>query len=285
MQRKIAVITGASSGIGLEAARELVTQGWHVIAVGRNPGRAEAAEAELREAASQGGQVTMLRADLSLVAESDRLAAEIAALTDRVDVLANNAGGMTDRQVVTTEGLEQNFASNHVGPFRLTERLLPLLRKAVQANGEARIINTSSDASEMIPGINCDDLQNLGNWSEGAAYCTGKLANVLHARGLAAQLAGEGIVAHSFHPGAVDTNFFSHASEGTQERTRDLPKRTPQQGADTLVWLATSPEGAGSSGTYWHDRAPREPNKVAEDPELVDRFWQASQALVAKALG
>lgn len=285
MSQKTAVVTGASSGIGLEAARALVAQGWRVIAVGRSPARCDAAAAVLEESAANGGVATMLRADLSLVAEADRLADEIAALVDRIDVLANNAGGMSPDMRLTSEGLEANFAANHVGPFRLTERLLPLLKAAAAAGeGPARIVNTSSDASEMIPRIDCDDLQNLANWSEGAAYCTGKLANVIHARALADRLSANEVVAHAYHPGVVDSNFFNHASEGTQERTADLDKRSVAQGADTLIWLATSDEAARSSGNYWHDRAQRDANAIVTDKDLRDRFWQASEALVRQAL-
>lgn len=143
---------------------------------------------------------------------------------------------------------------------------------------------TSSDGSEMIPGINCDDLQNLGNWNHGAAYCTGKLSNVLFAKALAERLAEEGVVAHSYHPGTVDSNFSSYVSAETRAYIDGLDKITPEEGADTLVWLATSDEGGTSSGTYWYKRAPRDPNPVVEQDGLLERFWKASKDLVAKAL-
>ena len=128
MTHRVAVVTGASSGIGKETAKALAAQGWHVIALGRDPSRTVAAEAEIRAAAT--GQVDMIRADLSLIAEAERAADAIAALTSRIDILINNAGGMASRMVMTSEGLEQNFAGNHLGPFVLTNRLLPLLRAA-----------------------------------------------------------------------------------------------------------------------------------------------------------
>ena len=170
MTQPVAVITGASAGVGLAAARALLARGWRVIATGRNPERCAAAEADLA-ARAQPGQVTFLRADLAVLAEARRLAAEIAALTPRVDLLANNAGGMTDAFRVTREGLEENIAGNFLGAFVLTEELLPLLRAAAKdaPAGSVRIVNTSSDGSEFIPGINLDDLQNLANWSPGAA--------------------------------------------------------------------------------------------------------------------
>jgi NAD(P)-dependent dehydrogenase (short-subunit alcohol dehydrogenase family) len=279
---RVAVVTGASSGIGKAIAKAMARQGWRVIGTGRDPERLAAAEAEIAADAA-GAPVTMLRADLSLLGGAAQLAQDIAALTDRVDLLFNNAGGMTDKLVMTDEGLEANFAGNHLGPFLLTQHLLPLLRNAAQDQpaGAVRILNTASDASEMIPAINLDDMQNLERFSPGMAYCTGKLANVLFARALADRLVGEGIVAHAVHPGAVDSNFFSHAPADTQERSRGLDKASEADGADTLVWLATAPEGAASNGGYWYRRAPRTPNKLVEDAAIVDRFWRESEKLIA----
>ncbi|MDE2405698.1 MAG: SDR family NAD(P)-dependent oxidoreductase [Sphingomonadales bacterium] len=282
MTRPVAVITGASAGVGLAAARALLGHGWRVIATGRNPDRCAAAEAELA-ASAEPGQLAFLRADLALLGEARRLAREIAALTDRVHLLANNAGGMTDAFRTTAEGLEENIAGNFLGPWVLTEALLPLLRAAApgSAPGTVRIINTSSDGSEFIPGINHADLQNLADWNPGTAYCTGKLANVLHARALAGRLAADGIVAHAFHPGTVDSNFFSHVPDTTRAYTDGLAKISLDEGADTLVWLATSEEAGRSSGGYWHMRAPREPNPVVNDPAVITAFVAATERLVA----
>lgn len=282
-QNRVAVVTGASSGIGRQVALALATDGWQVIGTGRDPGRMAKVEAEIR-AASSTGAGTMLRADLSLMAEAERLAQEIAGLTDHIDLLVNNAGGTTDSLTMTSEGLEQNFAGNHLGPFLLTRHLLPLLRAAAagKPTGTVRILNTASDASEMVPGINLDDMQNLSNWSEGLAYCTGKLANVLFTRALADKLADDGIVSHAVHPGAVDTNFFSYGSEGMQERTKNIAKFTEAEGADTLIWLVDAREAADTSGAYWFQRQIREPNPVVLDTAVVDRFWDESEKLLAR---
>ncbi len=281
-QKRVAVITGASSGIGLETAKVLAGQGWRVIGVGRNPERCASAEAELK---ATGGDVEMLRADLSLLGETERLAKDVAGRTDRIDVLINNAGGMAREQVMTSEGHEANYAANFLSPFVLTEKLLPLMRKtaAEAPAGSVRILNTSSNASEMIPAINLDDLQNLQNWNYGAAYCGGKLANVLHARGLAQRVASDGIVAHSYHPGKVDSNFFSHAPDSVQESYGDEPGLTIAQGADTLIWLATAEEPGRSNGGYWFERKPRDPNPLVNDDAFVDRFWQAAEKLTGNA--
>jgi NAD(P)-dependent dehydrogenase (short-subunit alcohol dehydrogenase family) len=277
-RQRVAVITGASSGIGREAARALAAQGWRVIGTGRDAARMAQVEAQIGSR-----QFTMLEADLSLVAGAQRLASEVARLTDRVDVLINNSGGISDALRMTPEGLEHNFASNHLVPFVLTRCLMPLLEAAAAdaPHGSVRILMTASDTSEMIPGINLDDMQNLGNWDAGLAYCTGKLANVLFAKALSVRLEGSGMVAHAYAPGAVASNFFTYATEQTRENVRDLAMATPEQGADTLVWLATSEESGQCSGLYWEKRAIKKPNPVVNDAAVVERFWAESEKLVA----
>lgn len=279
-RQRVAVVTGASSGIGKEVARALVAQGWRVIGTGRDEARMADTAAEIALAGE--GSIEMLRADLSLMAEARQLAEEIATRTDRIDVLVNNAGGMTDRLEMTAEGLEANFAGNHLGPFALTEGLMPLLHAAAAEapRGATRILMTASDASEMMGPLNLDDMQNLDTFNPGVAYCSGKQANVLFARALAARLAGAGIVAHAMAPGATDTPFFSHGPEATQAYTRDLPKLSVADGADTLIWLATAEEPGRSSGGYWEQRAPRAPNPQVDDPAAVLRFWEESEKLV-----
>ena len=278
----VAVVTGASSGIGKETAKALAAQGWRVIGIGRDPARSAAAEAEIR-AVSRNGQVEFLRADLSLMADAARVAQEIAARTDRVDILVNNAGGMAKTQIITAEGFDENFASNHLGPFLLTSLLLPLLRHAASQapKGSVRILNTSSDAGEMIPALPWDDLQLLQNFNSGRSYCNVKLANVMFARGLAKRLAADGIVAHAMHPGFVDSNFINNAPETSKAHMLTLKGQTPEQGADTLVWLATSAEAGQSSGGYFYQRKPRAPNPFAEDDAAVERLWVESEKLLA----
>lgn len=281
---RVAVVTGASAGIGREAAKVLAAQGWRVIATGRNAARCAEAEAEIAAAAS-GPAATFLCADLSLLAEVRRLAGEIAALTPRIDLLANNAGGMPARFEMTSEGFEASFAGNHLGPFLLTQLLLPLLRAAASEAppGAVRVVNTSSDGSEFIDTLNLDDMQNLEHYTNGLAYCSGKLANVLHARGLAGRLAADGIVAHSFHPGTIDSNFFDDIEDSTRAYTDTLEKLPPSAGADTLLWLATAEEPGQSSGGYWYCRQPRVANRVVDDAGFVARFWAESENLVARA--
>jgi len=281
---RVAVVTGASSGIGKAAAEALAVQGFRIIGQGRDPARCAAAEADIRRA-SVTGEVTMLRANLSLMADAARLAREIASITDRVDVLVNNAGGMASELVITSEGNDANFAGNHLGPFLLTERLLPLLRKAAEDSpaGTVRIVNTSSDGSEMIDGIDLSDLQRLGDWSPGYGYCASKLANVAHARALAGRLAADGIVAHSVHPGTADSNFFSYLGEDSLRLAGTLVKLTNEECADTLVWLATAEKPGTCSGLYWYKRQVRQPHRLVEEREFVEGLWRASEEAIAKS--
>jgi NAD(P)-dependent dehydrogenase (short-subunit alcohol dehydrogenase family) len=285
--QRVAVITGASSGIGLAAAEALASQGWRVIGTGRDPQRIAAAEAVLRAAAGPAVPVDMLKVDLSLVAEAARAAVAIAALTDRIDVLINNAGGTAKERVLTSEGNEATFAGNHLGHFALTQRLLPLLTAtAAQSEpGATRIINVSSKGHEVAPGLNWNDLQMLDHFVPMPAYCNVKLANILFTRALAERLAGQGIVAHAMHPGAVDSNFVTHADEKTQlyfKGRTDL--LTPADAADTIVWLATAIGPGESTGGYFYRRESVPTTTAASDMESARKLWTASEQLVARVL-
>src|SRR5262249_13577527 len=160
--------------------------------------------------------------------------------------------------------------------------LLPLLQRTARdvPKGSVRIINTASDASEMIPSIDWNDLEGLANWSFGGAYCRSKLANVLHARALAQRYAADGIVAHAVHPGVIDSNFITHTSESTQAHIRKLKMQTPAQGADTLIWLASADEPGQMTGLYFYnERNVKPPNPFVEDKSNVDRLWAESEKL------
>lgn len=282
-QARVAVVTGASSGIGKAAAKALAANGWRVIAHGRDPGRTATAEAEIR-AMVPTARLDFISADLSLMADAARAADEIAGLTDRIDILINNAGGMGKDRVVTAEGNEAIFAGNHLGHFVLTNRLLPLLRAAAaeSAPGATRIISTSSDAHGMGAGMNWDDMQGLDRFNPGLAYCTAKLANILFTRALAQRLAGDGIVAHAVHPGVVASNFASHADEGAQARMAKLDAFTPEEGADTLIWAATDEEAGKSTGGFFHQRKPFPTSDIAQDPTAAERLWIESEKIAAR---
>jgi NAD(P)-dependent dehydrogenase (short-subunit alcohol dehydrogenase family) len=274
LDRKTAVVTGASAGLGKASARQLLALGWRVIGVGRDPQRCAVAEAELA-----GPRFTILRADLALMDDTARLANEIAALAPSIDVLINNAGGTRATQVISSEGFEATFAQNHLSAFLLTTRLLPNLRAA----GAARVIAVSSDGHTHCPALNWDDL-NLGeDWASGAAYCQAKLCNVLFARELARRESANGIVSHAMHPGVVDSNFASHCEPRMQAYMHSILHRavTPAHAAETLTFLATAELPGRSTGRYWHEQTELEPAAQALDDDAARRLWQVSEDMIA----
>lgn len=283
--RPVAVVTGASAGIGRATARQLVEAGWQVIGVGRDPQRIAQATGEIEAAVAAPGSFTMLQADLSLLSDVNKVAGQIATLTPRVDVLINNAGGMRDRRIITAEGLEAVFATNHLAPFLLTRELKPLLDAAVAAApaGSVRVIAVSSSGHRNSPGLDFDDLEgNAANLGPSAVYCHAKLASLLFTRELVRRWGPDGIVAQAMHPGVAETNFASHADEGMRAwlATRE-DKLSPDQPAETLVWLATDPEGARDPGRYFYNKAEETPDSKALDDTAARRLWSESEKILA----
>jgi NAD(P)-dependent dehydrogenase (short-subunit alcohol dehydrogenase family) len=285
MTQQIAVVTGASSGIGKAAAKALVAQGWHVIAHGRDPERTAAAEVDIRAAAAPGAKLDMIRGELALLSDTERMAREIAHLTDKVHALLNNAGGVRSELVITPEGNEATFAGNHLGHFLLTNRLLPLLRAAAvnRKPGAVRIVNVSSTGHTSSPALDWDDLQQTRAWASGKSYCLAKLCNILFTRELAKRLASDGIVANAMHPGVVASNFANHCEPGMKSYMATLDSQSPEVAADTLVWLASAPEAGDVTGGYFHNREGLSPSAAALDDKAAKWLWQESEALVARA--
>lgn len=283
---KTAVVTGASSGIGKAAAIELARQGWRIIGTGRDPVRIAEAQRELRAVSDGRAPIHMVRADLSILSEAAALAETIRHMTPGIDILLNNAGGMTEKLKLTAEGLEEGFAANHLGPFLLTQRLLPLLQATARKaeKGSVRIVFTSSGASEAAPPINFDDIQNLTDFSPGKTYCSVKLANVLIMRELAQRAESWGIVVHAAAPGPVASRFFEYAPQETRDHVSGLAMMTEAEGADTIVWLATDPEAGRSTGGYWQGRKQRTPHSQSNDPEVLTRFWTESENLITQIM-
>jgi NAD(P)-dependent dehydrogenase (short-subunit alcohol dehydrogenase family) len=280
----VAVVTGASSGIGKSTASRLTALGWQVIGVGRDPQRCAAAEAEIAAAARDGGGFTMVRGDFTLMAEVMRVAGEVAGRTSRLDVLINNAGGVRDRQIVTAEGTEATFAANHLAPFLLTRELMPLLMVSAASlpPGSTRVIAVSSSAHRVVQGLNWDDLQSLGTVPSMVAYCRAKLANILFTRELARRANPDGIVAQAMHPGVVASNFASHGDVALQAHMAAADTVSPDEPAETLAWLATEPEGGRESGRYFYRKAEETPAEAAQDHAAATRLWTESETLLAK---
>jgi NAD(P)-dependent dehydrogenase (short-subunit alcohol dehydrogenase family) len=281
--RRVALVTGTSSGIGKSTAIKLVALDWQVIGVGRDPQRSAAAEAEIAAAAGDGG-FTMVRADFTLMAEVKRVADEVGSRAGRLDVLINNAGGVRDRQVITAEGTEATFAANHLAPFLLTREVMPLLKAsaASQPQGTTRVIAVSSSAHRVIDGLNWDDLQSLGDFRATPAYCRAKLANILFTRELARRAGPAGIVAQAMHPGVVASNFASHGDEAMRSHMAAADTVPPDEPAETLAWLATDPEGGRRGGRYFYRKAEEAPAAAAQDDAAASQLWAESETLLAK---
>ena len=219
-------------------------------------------------------------ADLSLMAEARRAGRLIAQQEPRVDVLINNAGAMFADRRVTAEGLEMTFALNHMAYFMLTEAL----SETLVASAPARVVSTSSAAHQGMR-LDFSDLQGARRYNGWQAYGRSKLANILFTRELARRLAGTGVTANCFHPGFVATRF-GEASGGWTSRlipfARVLAIR-PEQGADTLISLASSQEDAHVTGAYFVKRKAAEPSRAARDDSAAKRLWEASEALASRA--
>lgn len=283
--QRVAVVTGASSGIGLETAKALVRMGWHVIGQGRDAERSAKAEAEIRGAAANGGKVDFLRANLSLMSETKRLADEIKARTGRIDVLINNAGGVRDKRYVTSEGTEETFSANHFAPFLLTRELMPLIEStaAKTGPGATRIIAVSSLAYlQPTGGLNWDDLQHLeGDFPASAVYCEAKLANQLFNVELDRRLRDKGIVSQALVPGVVHTNFASHGDQNMQSYLAASQGLTPAEVAKTLVWMATAPETGAPGGRMFYDMQEQPVEPHGKDPAAAARLWTETEKILA----
>ncbi|HUO98180.1 MAG TPA: SDR family oxidoreductase [Rhizomicrobium sp.] len=276
MKGKTVVITGATSGIGEVAAEKLAAMGARIVLVARDRLRAEAALTNIA-VANPHAQHAVHYADLSLLAEMKRVAAEIAAAEPTIDVLINNAGALFSERQVTADGLEMTFALNHMAYFVVTQGLLPRLA----GTPGARIVSTSSDAHQY--GQICfDDLQSKNSYRGMRAYGTSKLCNILFTRALARRLEGTGATATCLHPGFVDTRFGSNNS-GFLGFGFGLAKRiaaiTPEKGARTIVYLASSEEVAGKSGGYYYKCALGTPNAAAQNDDAAERLWEISEKI------
>ena len=270
MQGKVVVVTGGTSGIGQVAAERLAAQGARLVLVARNPARAGATLARLR-ALGPNLAHRAHHADLSRLAEMKRVGAEVAAAEPRIDVLINNAGALYAYRQVTADGLERTFATNHLAYFVVTEALRDLLTAAAPA----RVVNTASGAHKG-ESLDFADLQFANGYDARTAYGRTKLANILFTRELARRLAGSGVTANCLHPGFVATRFGNESGGWLSYaiRVAKLFAISEQQGAETLTYLASSPDVAGISGEYFYQCRVRTPSPQAQDDASARRLWE-----------
>jgi NAD(P)-dependent dehydrogenase (short-subunit alcohol dehydrogenase family) len=282
MAGRVVLITGATSGIGKEAAVGLAKQGATLLAVSRDRARGEEAVAEIRRR-SGSGAVELLLADLSSQASIRELARAVRARHDRLHVLVNNAGILNLQRQMTVDGMEETFALNHLAPFLLTNLLLDRL----VASAPARIVNVAS-AAHKFGRIDFGNLQGTSGDAAGfkgmRAYADSKLENVLFTAELARRLkemGTTGVTANCVHPGGVDTGLWRDMTGFL--RIVLIAMRpfllTPARGAEPLIHLASSPGLAGVTGQYFHRRKPRRSSAASRDPALAARLWEASAAL------
>jgi NAD(P)-dependent dehydrogenase (short-subunit alcohol dehydrogenase family) len=275
MEGKVVLITGGTSGIGRAAATALAAMGAEVVVTGRSRERGELAVEEIRDT-SGNARVSLMLADLAVQAEVRGLAEEFRERYDRLDVLVNNAGIIQSKRTETPDGIELTLAVNHLAPFLLTNLLLDLLKKSAPS----RIITVSSEARRGAK-IDFEDLQSERRYRPFKVYGMTKLANILFTYELAERLEGTGVVANSLHPGGVNTNFGNNnRSFGTLIFRAFKPfMRTPEQGADTVVYLAVSPEAGKMTGRYLTDRKVVFSIEDPHDEVVQKRLWEVSEAL------
>lgn len=273
---KTALVTGASSGIGLEAAVKLAARGARVLMVARDRARGEAARAQVARR-SGSDLVELLLCDFASQAATRALADEVRARTDRLDILINNAGSVSPKRQLTEDGIEQTFAVNHLGYFLLTNLLLDL----VIASAPARIVNVASIGHRQGT-LDFDDLGFEHGYGIMKAYSRSKLANVLFTSELARRLEGKRVTVNALHPGAVATRIWSHAPAIARPvlAVAKLFMVSPEEGGERIVYLATSPEIEGRSGGYYEKNRAVTPAPLARDSALATRLWSVSADLV-----
>jgi NAD(P)-dependent dehydrogenase (short-subunit alcohol dehydrogenase family) len=273
MHGKTVVITGATSGIGEVAAETLARQGARVVFTARDADRGRATLDRLIRANPDAAH-DWVEADLSTLAAMKSAGEAVARKASHIDVLINNAGAFFQRREVTADGLEMTFAVNHMAYFVITGTLRPRLAP------DARIVSTSSIAHSRSV-LDFDDLQGARRYSGFGAYGRSKLCNILWTRELARRLHGTEMTANCLHPGGVRTGFGANSS-GALKTVFDLVRPfmlTPEQGADTLVYLASSPDVAGQTGGYWSRRRLTQPSAAARDPAAASKLWEVSARL------
>ena len=280
MNGKTVLITGASSGIGLEASVKLARMGAHVVMVARSRKKGESVLEDIKQR-SGSGAVELLLCDFSSQASIRALAAEFRSKYSRLDVLIDNAGGVNSGRRTTVDGLEQTFAVNHLGYFLLTTLLLDMLERSAPS----RVVITASRA-HLRGDLEFDNLQfEKGGYSIMRAYSRSKLCNVLFSNELARRMASKGVTVNCLHPGVVATNIWGGPLPSLLGKAVGWVLKpfmiTPEQGGDRIVYLAASPEVEGKTGGYYDKDRLVEQAPLAREANVAKRLWDVSAELVA----
>ncbi|MCJ7754295.1 MAG: SDR family oxidoreductase [Thermoanaerobaculales bacterium] len=281
MSGRTCVVTGANSGIGKEISCRLASRGARVVMVARDALRGEAARAEVVDR-SGNDRVELLVCDLASQRQVRELASKVLEKCEQLDVLVNNAGLTLGEYHLTEDGIEMTFAVNHLAPFLLTNLLLDRL----QASAPARVVTVASDAHRGNV-IDFEDVSATRGYSSWRAYGASKLANILFTSELARRLEATGVTATCLHPGVVRTGFGRQGPLFIRLWFRLMGQflLKPEKGADTAVWLASSPEVDGASGGYYEKRKLRQPSKAARDHGSATRLWDLSRQLTGLERG
>jgi len=278
MSGKVCLVTGATSGIGEVTARELVLAGATVIILGRDAGKVERTAAGLDALGKE--KVQTLVADFSSQAAVRAAAAEVKRRFGKLQVLVNNAGAWNSERILTPDGLETTFAVNHLAYFLFTLELQSLL----EASAPARVVNVASAAADLGK-IQFDNLQGERSWSGFGAYCNSKLANLLFTFELARRLEGRGVTVNAAHPGAVASGFGLNTKPILRLGMKLIRPLllTPEKGARTQLYLATSPAVEGVTGRFFAKSRERRAPRAARDVELARKLWEKSEELTRSA--
>ncbi len=276
MKGKIVVITGANSGIGKATALALAKKGATIYMICRNRRRGEMARQDIM-AESKNPNIELMLCDLSSMGSIKEFGFTIRDRLDHIDVLINNAGAMFGSRLLSLDGIELTLALNHIGYFLNTHYLLDLVRKGT----DKRIINVASVGHKSVKNVNFNDLQNKINYKQLKVYCETKLYNIYFTQLLAEKLKPEGITVNCLHPGVVSTNF---GNSGTWYFKIMLPigrafMIAPEKGAETSIFLASSPKVKGITGKYFDKKVETKPSRLAQNEKYAKKIWDITMNL------